>query len=450
MTAVLPSAKSYSSRPLKLSPALGGALAFLGIDRCLPLLHGSQGCTAFALVLAVRHFREAIPLQTTAVSELSAILGGGENLEQAIANIRERARPRLIGICSTALTETRDEDIAGDLRSMRAEHPEWADLSLVYAATPDFSGGLQEGWSRAIEAVISELVPGGNGRRRLRQINLLAGSHLSAGDVEALKDLIADFGLIPIVLPDLSGSLDGHVPEDHVPTTLGGTTVEEIRRMNQSVLTLAIGEHMRGSAELLQERAGVPFRVFGRLTGLEATDAFVTELMTVSGASAPPRLRRQRSRLVDAMLDGHSYFAGRGVAIAAEPDLLFALASFIAELGASVTVAVSPTNSPVLAKLPTESVTIGDLDDFEQAIGEAPGIDLLVSNAHAQESARRFDLPLLRAGFPIFDRLGAAQQVIVGYEGTRDLLFQLANSFTERASRHDALTAAEHARPRRT
>ena len=62
MTAVLANRKSYSGKPLKLSPALGGALAFLGIDRCLPLLHGSQGCTAFALVLAVRHFREAIPL----------------------------------------------------------------------------------------------------------------------------------------------------------------------------------------------------------------------------------------------------------------------------------------------------------------------------------------------------------------------------------------------------
>ena len=68
------SPKSCAIKPLKLSPALGGALAFLGLDRALPLLHGSQGCTAFALVLAVRHFREAIPLQTTAMSEISTIL----------------------------------------------------------------------------------------------------------------------------------------------------------------------------------------------------------------------------------------------------------------------------------------------------------------------------------------------------------------------------------------
>ena len=79
MTEVLSPLKACSNRPLKLSPALGAWLAFLGIDLCLPLLHGSQGCTAFALVLAVRHFREAIPLQTTAISDLSAILGGAEN-----------------------------------------------------------------------------------------------------------------------------------------------------------------------------------------------------------------------------------------------------------------------------------------------------------------------------------------------------------------------------------
>jgi nitrogenase molybdenum-iron protein NifN len=300
-----------------------------------------------------------------------------------------------------------------------------------------------------VEAIIRELVPPGGEPKRLRQVNLLAGSHLSAGDVEALKDLVADFGLTPILLPDLSRSLDGHVPKDHVPTTLGGTTVEEIRLMSQSVLTLAVGEHMRVSAELLQQRASVPFHVFDRLTGLRAVDGFVAKLMTVSGACAPAR--RQRSRLIDAMLDGHGYFVGRAVAIAADPDLLFALSSFVADLGASVVAAVSSTNLPVLAGVPTENVTIGDLDDLEQAMTGAPGVELILSNAHAQEIARLFDVPLFRAGFPVFDRLGAAQRVTVGYEGTRDLLFQLANTFIERASTHaHAPGIGEHAHPRWT
>ncbi len=37
-------------------------MAFLGLKGTMPLFHGSQGCTAFAKVVLVRHFREAIPL----------------------------------------------------------------------------------------------------------------------------------------------------------------------------------------------------------------------------------------------------------------------------------------------------------------------------------------------------------------------------------------------------
>ena len=130
-------------------------MAFLGIERSLPLLHGSQGCTAFALVLMVRHFREAIPLQTTAMSEISTILGGAENVEAAIGNIYDRAKPRLIGICSTALTETRGEDMAADLRAIRDRHPEWQGaLEVVFASTPDYGGSLEEGWGKAITAII--------------------------------------------------------------------------------------------------------------------------------------------------------------------------------------------------------------------------------------------------------------------------------------------------------
>ena len=79
----------------------------------MPLLHGSQGCTSFGLVLFVRHFREAIPLQTTAMNEVATILGGFENVEQAILNIEKRAKPAIIGICSTGVTETKGDDVDG-------------------------------------------------------------------------------------------------------------------------------------------------------------------------------------------------------------------------------------------------------------------------------------------------------------------------------------------------
>ena len=69
--------KACAVNPLKMSQPIGGALAFMGVNGCMPLLHGSQGCTSLGLVLFVRHFREAIPMQTTAMSEVATVLGGG-------------------------------------------------------------------------------------------------------------------------------------------------------------------------------------------------------------------------------------------------------------------------------------------------------------------------------------------------------------------------------------
>ena len=40
---------------------------------------------------------------------------------------------------------------------------------------------------------------------------MLASAMLAPGDVEAIKDWIAAFGLSAIVLPDIADSLDGHM-----------------------------------------------------------------------------------------------------------------------------------------------------------------------------------------------------------------------------------------------
>src|SRR6266542_203068 len=137
MAKVLASNKSCTVNPLKMSQPVGGALAFMGIQGCMPLLHGSQGCTSFGLVLLVRHFKEAIPLQTTAMSEVATVLGGFENVEQAVVNIANRAKPEIIAICSTGVTEIKGDDVDGYIKLIRAKHPELSHIGLVYVSTPD-------------------------------------------------------------------------------------------------------------------------------------------------------------------------------------------------------------------------------------------------------------------------------------------------------------------------
>ncbi len=428
MAEIVHTRKALATNPLKSSAPLGATLAYLGIAGAVPLLHGAQGCTSFALVLTVRHAREAIPLQTTALDEVATIMGGADNLEQALVNLTKRMKPRFIGIATTALVATRGEDMDGDLRLILERRPELAGMRVVLAHTPDYHGALEDGWSHAVSAIIDAIVEPADGAVPVPpQINLLPGAHQTAADIEWMVETAQAFGLSAIVLPDVSLSLDGTVPAQYTPTTLGGTALEDIARMGRARHSIAIGEHMRAPAERLSARTGVPHTVLRSLTGLGPADEFVALLTEISGRQAPASLRRQRSQLLDAMLDGHFQFGGRRVAIGADPDLLFAQAQFFASLGATIVGAVASTaNAPHLADIPASRVVVGDLMDLEDLArdGEA---ELLVTHSHGRQAAERLHIPLLRTGFPVFDRLGALHRCTVGYRGTRDLIFEVAN-----------------------
>lgn len=425
MATVKSAFKAAAVNPLKMSSTLGASYAFLGMNRCMPVMHGSQGCTSFGLVLLVRHFREAIPLQTTAMNEVASILGGMDNVEKAILNIRARTKPDMIGICSTGLTETKGDDVASYLKLIRQRHPDLADTAIVYAATPDYVGAFQDGWATAVLAMIRELAEP-SGIQDPQQVTLLAGCHLTPADIEELREIIESFGLRAIVVPDVSGPLDGHMSDQFSPTTMGGTTLAEMRSMGASVATIAVGEQMRECAVALEEITGVPYTLFDRLTGLEPNDRFLSYLSKLSGQQVPAKSRRLRSQLQDAMLDGHFFFGGKKVAIGAEPDLLLALGAWLIEMGCEIQSAVTTTQSAGLAQLDVAEVLIGDLEDLERG---AAGCDLLVTHSHGRQAAARLKIPFHRAGLPLFDRLGAGHQLSVGYRGTRRLIFDIGNLF---------------------
>ncbi|WIW50139.1 nitrogenase iron-molybdenum cofactor biosynthesis protein NifN (plasmid) [Bradyrhizobium sp. 62B] len=428
MAIVSTSEKSCTVNPLKMSQPIGGSFAFMGLRGAMPLLHSSQGCTSFGLTLFVRHFREAVPMQTTAMSEVEAVFGGQENVEQAILNIYNGAKPELIGINSTGLTEIKGEDVEQFIYLIRQKHPQLERLPLVYVSTPDFKGAFQDGWDKTVARMVEVLVhPVETGRARdPTRINVLPGCHLTPGDLNELRTILEDFGLKPSFLPDLAGSLDGHIPDEFTPTTIGGIGVDEIATMGQAAWTIAIGAQMQRAAEAMYAKTGVRFRLFDRLCGLVPNDEFIAFLSKISERPVPLKYRRQRGQLADAMLDAHFYIGGRKLAIGAEPDLLFDLSSMLYDMGANIAVAVTTTASPVLQRIRTEEVLIGDLEDLEE-LAKTHGCDLLITHSHGRQAASRLKIPFFRAGFPMFDRLGAGHQLSVGYRGTRDLIFGLAN-----------------------
>lgn len=437
------SRKACSVNPLKLSRPMGGVNAFLGLDCCQPLLHGAQGCCAFATTFLVKHYRENIPLQNTAMSEVSTILGGGENLETAILNIVDKFHPAVIGICSNGLIETRGEDIRGDLKILRKRHPELTSTALIYAATPDYQGAFQDGWADVVEAIL-ESVPLSTASVARDQVNILAGSQLTSADIDEIRDLVEAFGMQAIVLPDISGSLDGHVTDEFSGNTEGGTTLAQIHDMGRSVATLAIGQQMEKAAKYLEERRHVPAYMFPRLTGLSVCDSFVDTLRQISGHKVPARVLRWRSQLLDAMLDGHFYFGGKHAAIAAEPDQLFAISTLLADMGAHTDCAVTTTQTEILKEVPAKQVILGDLGDIEDYDGP---LDLLIANSQARRLAAQLGTPLFCVGLPLFDRLGAAYRLTVGYRGTRTLIFELANLLIAQESVHHEKMHTDQSKP---
>ena len=433
--------KALSVNPLKVSQPLGASLAFLGLNRCMPLFHGSQGCTAFAKVMLVRHFREPIPLQTTAMEQVSTVMGGDDSVIEALDTICKKSHPDVIGLLTTGLTETQGCDINNALKQFRDKHPEHSGTAVVPVNTPDFTGSLETGFAVAVEGIIKTLVPlreesDSVPGRRQRQVNVLTGSAMTPGDIEALRELLEAFELRPLFITDISDSL-GYLPDnDFNPLTVGGTPVSEIELAGDSIATLAIGPSMFKAGELMQTRTGVPLHKFDSLLGLLAMDEFVHAISKIAERPVPLRIERQRAQLQDAMLDSHFMLGMARIGVAAEPDELLAMSRLLQGVGSEVVAAVTSTRGPAIKALEIESVKIGDLEDLEQRAQEHDA-QLLIGNSHVAATAERLKLPLLRYGLPQYDLVGGFARTWIGYQGSRQALFDLANLMLQHHAGHE-------------
>jgi nitrogenase molybdenum-iron protein NifN len=355
-------------------------------------------------------------------------MGADENVIEALRTLSEKNQPEIIGLVTTGLSETQGSDIRRAVHDFRVAHPEFAQVGVVPVNTPDTVGCLESGYALAIESLIETLVPESRcASKRPKQVNVLASAMLTPGDIEAIKEWIEAFGLHAIVVPDIGDSLDGHlVDAEYSALTIGGTPRAEIEIMGESAATLVIGPSLHKAAGLLKTRTGVPDTRFAGLMGQDDCDAFTQALADISGQPVPEKIERQRAQLQDAMVDCHFMIGFARIALAADPDLLGMHARFLTGMGAEIVSAVSPAKAESLAGLPIAKIIVGDLEDLEKQ-ARAAAAQLVIANSHAVETARRLGLPLLRAGFPLYDYVGAYARTWVGYRGTRQALFDLAN-----------------------
>jgi nitrogenase molybdenum-iron protein NifN len=429
----------------KLCKPLGACLAFRGIEGAVPFLHGSQGCATYMRRYVISHFREPMDIASSSLGEKHAVYGGGPNLKQGLKNVMCKYGAGLIGVASTCLTETIGDDLPGlvreFLRETKGGNGGPALPELVTVATPSYSGTHMEGFHAAVKAVVEQVAQGGE---PTDAVNLLPG-FVSCADIRYLAEIMDDFGLKGIILPDISESLDGPAQLDYEKIPAGGTPIADIIAMGRSRATVEFGRtlYSRDTAgRALLQRLSVPLYALGMPIGLRETDHFFEVLENLAGRPAPSRHDKERGRLVDAFVDGHKYIFGKKAVVYGEEDLVVGLTALLAEIGIRPVLCASGGASggfqeaiaAVTAGLVAEPPIVREGMDFYDIAEEVEGLspDLFIGHSKGYSLARKMGVPLIRVGFPIHDRFGGQRLLHLGYRGAQDLLDRIVNTVLEK------------------
>jgi len=417
--------KPLQVNPIKHSQPMGAALAFMGIKNCLPLMHASQGCASYTKVFYTRHFNEPIAMYNTSVSDITAVLDGGDySILLAIENITKKnktMKPELIGLHTTGLTEIKGDDVRSV--GMHLEIP------YCYVNTPDFEGGMESGWALTAKALIEQHTQDAMEVNH-KKIVILPHVSMQPIEVEKIKELCTGFGFETYALPDLSTSLDGYLSEGQGKLGTGAIGIDDIRALCECANVITIGSSMKKVAgALLEKNRNIKHTHFDHLMGQDNNDNFVALLMKIRQIEPMPSVKRWRGRLQDAMLDSHFLIGSSHFVVTGEPDMCVGICELLQSVGGTIEAVVATTYSKVLKKVNAKNIFVGDLEDAKKHFDKA---DLVISNFHAERLLHSYkNTGLVLRGFPNYEELGNQLKNDQLYEGSTYFLFEVANKLRE-------------------
>jgi len=428
---------------------LGASVVFRGIEQCVPLIHGSQGCATYIRRYLISHYKEPVDIASSSFSENSTIFGGKNNLFEGISNIISQYHPKVIAITSTCLSETIGEDINSMLLEYKRKFPEQELPHFVYASTPSYAGTHMDGFHEAVRAIVESLAE--ENVPKHKKINIMP-SFVSPADIRHVKDVLVDFGLDYSMIPDFSDSLDNPSWEEYKFIPDGGTTLEELRKCSGAQASIEFGlvlnkgglqgrvktnKSAYTSAEFLENKFGVKRYGLNMPIGIKQTDEFFKILSELSGIEMPLRYKNQRGRLIDSYVDAHKYVFGKKAVVYGEEDFVIGLTLFLLEVGIKPVLIASGGESGKMKSVLTElcgsqldDCTISAGMDFEQIheLSEELKPDIFIGNSKGYYITRELEIPLVRVGFPIHDRFGGQRVQHLCYEGTQQLFDTITNA----------------------
>jgi nitrogenase molybdenum-iron protein NifN len=419
----------------KLCAPLGACLAFRGVERTVPLLHGSQGCATYIRRYMISHFKEPIDIASSNFDEQAAVYGGEANLRLALENVIRQYHPEMVGVATTCLSETIGDDVRAHLRAvgreLGADGP-----ALVHVATPSYAGTHTEGYQAAVKSIVETLAAPAEKHDR---VNLIVGA-VSPADLRMLKRMFRDMGLTATLLPDYSETLAAPAWSEYQILPAGGTPLREIREMSgaRATIELGLGYHRERSAgQFLEEQFGVPSYRLPFPIGIQQSDWLWEVLAALANRPTQAEYVAARGRLIDAYVDNHKYVFGRRAVLYGEPEFVLAMAAFLTEIGmvpvVCATGSVDPQLRqrlvPVLGKAHTQVATLVGTDFVNlRAAAEQANAEIVIGSSKGYTLARDLKIPLVRVGFPIHDRVDGPRMLHLDYEGSQQLFDRLTNA----------------------
>ncbi|MEH1801445.1 MAG: V-containing nitrogenase subunit beta [Nostoc sp.] len=438
--------------PIFTCQPAGAEYASIGIKDCIPLVHGGQGCSMFVRLLFAQHLKENFDIASSSLHENSAVLGGQPRIEEGVKTLVARYPDlRIIPIITTCSTETIGDDIEGTINKLNAQlKKDYPDrkVILVPVHTPSYKGSQVTGYNVGVHAIISSLAKKGEPTGKL---NIITG-WLNPGDVTEVKRILKEMDVPGNILLDTE-TFDAPTMPDKTSFAFGNTTIEDIADSANALGTIALCKYEGGSsAEFLQEKFKVPAILGPTPIGIKNTDIWLQNISKMTGKPIPESLVRERGKAIDAIADlAHMFFANKKVAIYGDPDLVIGLAEFCLEVELEPVLMLlgddnkACTKDPRIAELEKQAacdievIWNADLWELERRITDKSlEIDLILGHSKGRYISIDNKIPMVRVGFPSFDRAGLWKYPVIGYKGAEWLADNIANAmFADMENKHD-------------
>ncbi|WP_127076731.1 Fe-only nitrogenase subunit beta [Rhodomicrobium lacus] len=440
---VVPKERDGVINPIFTCQPAGAQFASIGVKECIGIVHGGQGCVMFVRLLISQHLKESFEIASSSLHEDGAVFGALNRVEEAVDVLLSRYPDvKVVPIITTCSTEVIGDDVDGVITKLEegllAEKFAGREVHLIAMHQPSFVGSMISGYDLAVRDFVKKFA---EKDEPTDKINLITG-WVNPGDVKELKHLLKEMDVEANILFDIE-SFDSPLLPSKDNRNHGNTTIEDLRATANAKATFALNRYEGGkAADFLKKKHKVPAIIGPTPIGIRNTDTFLKKLSDVTGKPIPQKLVHERGVAMDAIADvSHMFLAEKRVAIYGAPDLVISLAEFCLDLEMRPKLLLLGDDNSKYAEDPRikalqenvdhemEIVLNADFWELEDRIkNKGLELDLILGHSKGRFISIDYNIPMLRVGFPTYDRAGLYRYPVVGYNGAAWLAEQMANT----------------------